>query len=87
MRELTTRADRTVDAPARDFWAYRLDFLRLPEYNAAVREVERTDSGRTNGEGATYRFELSEVSGELERVGANLESKAARSLDGGGDHG
>jgi uncharacterized protein YndB with AHSA1/START domain len=57
MRELTTRRERVIDAPAADVWAYRLDFLHLPEYNADVSNMERIDAGDGAGP-PTYRFEL-----------------------------
>lgn len=62
MRQLTTGVERTIDAPAHDIWAYRLDFSNLPAYNAAVQGIRRTDeSGDDNGQvavGATYQFDL-----------------------------
>jgi hypothetical protein len=58
MREVTTQVELVIDAPADRIWAYRLDFLHLPEYNASVEGMERVDAGDGAGVGATYRFDL-----------------------------
>jgi hypothetical protein len=58
MRELNTQAERYIDARADHIWAYRLDFLHLPEYNSAVQGIERIDRGSPDASGATYRFDL-----------------------------
>ncbi len=58
MRELHTQVELVIHAPAPTIWAYRLDFLNLPEYNDAVTGLERVDAGADPGPGATYRFDL-----------------------------
>jgi uncharacterized membrane protein len=58
VRELNTEVERVISAPAGEIWAYRLDFLHLPEYNTAVEGIERVDDGGPDQVGATYRFDL-----------------------------
>jgi hypothetical protein len=58
LRELNTQADRYIHARADRIWAYRLDFLHLPEYNSDVRGIERVAGGSPTAPGATYRFDL-----------------------------
>ncbi len=58
MRELNTQADRTIEAGAQQIWAYRLDFLHLPEYNPDVHDIERVAGDSPGAPGATYRFDL-----------------------------
>ncbi len=52
-----------IDAPAADVWAYRLDFMNLPQYNPDVSAIERARDGSgpggIAGAGAHYRFTLS----------------------------
>ncbi|HEV3281550.1 MAG TPA: SRPBCC family protein [Acidimicrobiales bacterium] len=58
MRRLSTRAERHIAAGPHDIWAYRLDFLHLPEYNPSVRGIEQLAQSGPDGSGAHYRFEL-----------------------------
>ena len=58
MRELNTRAERPIAAPAHRVWAYRLDFGNLPHYNPDVHGITRTDAGVEGAHGAEYRFDL-----------------------------
>jgi len=58
MREVTTQVELVIDASAHRIWAYRLDFLHLPEYKRLGRGMERVDAGDGAGVGATYRFDL-----------------------------
>lgn len=58
MRKLSTRADRHIAASSHDIWAYRLDFLHLPEYNPSVRQIELVSESGPDGTGALYRFDL-----------------------------
>lgn len=58
MRRLSTRAERHMAAAASDIWAYRLDFLHLPEYNPGVKGIEQLAQPGPDGSGAHYRFEL-----------------------------
>lgn len=58
MRQLSTRVRRHIAASSQDIWAYRIDFLHLPEYNASVKRVERITDNGPDGSGAHYRFDL-----------------------------
>jgi hypothetical protein len=58
MRRLSTRAERHIAATPDDIWAYRLDFLHLPEYNPSVRGIEELAQSGPDGSGAHYRFDL-----------------------------
>jgi uncharacterized protein YndB with AHSA1/START domain len=58
MRSLSTRAERHIAAAPHDIWAYRLDFLHLPEYNPSVRGIEQLAHRGPDGSGAHYRFDL-----------------------------
>lgn len=58
MRSLSTRAERHIAAAPQDIWAYRLDFLHLPEYNPSVKGIEQLAHNGPDGSGAHYRFEL-----------------------------
>jgi uncharacterized protein YndB with AHSA1/START domain len=58
MRQVDTRAERIIGAPPDQVWAYRLDFMHLPEYNPSVPAVEQTGAGAPDGTGAAYRFDL-----------------------------
>jgi uncharacterized protein YndB with AHSA1/START domain len=58
MRSLSTRAERHIAAAPQDIWAYRLDFLHLPEYNPSVKGIEQLAHSGPDGSGAHYRFEL-----------------------------
>jgi hypothetical protein len=58
MRRLSTRVERHIAAAPHDIWAYRLDFLHLPEYNPSVRRIEQLAHNGPDGSGAHYRFDL-----------------------------
>jgi uncharacterized membrane protein len=58
VRELNTVAERSIDAPADEVWAYRLDFGNLPSYNADVDNLEQVAMAGPDGTGARYHFEL-----------------------------
>jgi uncharacterized protein YndB with AHSA1/START domain len=58
MRRLSTQAERHIAAAPHDIWAYRVDFLHLPEYNPSVRGIEQLAHSGPDGSGAHYRFEL-----------------------------
>ena len=63
MRRLSTRAERRIATAPHDIWAYRLDFLHLPEYNPSVRGIEQLAQSGPDGSGAHYRFELIDEDG------------------------
>jgi hypothetical protein len=80
MRELTTRADRTADAPARENRAYHLDFFHVPAYDTGLGDLRRTEGGGAHAPAQT--------AGALDRTPQVVESDAARPMGGGGrDHG
>ncbi|MHB1712086.1 MAG: SRPBCC family protein [Acidimicrobiales bacterium] len=58
MRKLSTRVRKHISAVPHDIWAYRLDFLHLPEYNPSVKRIERLSDNGSGGSGARYRFDL-----------------------------
>jgi Polyketide cyclase / dehydrase and lipid transport len=58
MRRLSVSTERHIAAAPDDIWAYRLDFLHLPEYNPSVRGIEQLAPSGPDGSGAHYRFEL-----------------------------
>src|SRR5947207_1249359 len=59
MPELGFAEDIEIGAPVDAVYAYRLEFMNLPEYNPNVSNLRRTDRGAELGAGAEYAFDIS----------------------------
>ena len=59
MAEVRYVEEGVIAAPVEQVFDYRLDLLRLPDYNPNVSTIRRTDGGEEPGPEAEYVFELS----------------------------
>jgi len=66
MAEVFYAESAELRAPIERVFAYRIEFMNLPDYNPNVSNLRRVDNGSEPGKGAEYLFDLAVMGNTME---------------------